>query len=209
MLAFIHYPHASQWHTEQKPHGEAVAHTTSGLGPVSALRCNNRSVNLTSSPDTSTSITLSVSLQVWGEVARWVQSATQAKSAEWSAPSIQWQGAWPDVKTLLTSSHPRELMSLGSHDPLEDPLKVTCTQAHGCPTPVTWLIEVRAQPIFHFPPNRDNCGTVAGDDYVATITYGADGTCTHTRTHAHHIHTGITHTHTTRHSWSNSKSINI
>lgn len=76
--------------------------------------------------------------------------------------------------------------------PLEDPLKVTCTQAHGCPAPVTWLTGSKSSTHFHFPPNRDNCGTVAGGDYVASSTYGADGTCTH----VHHIHTGITHTHT-------------
>lgn len=140
MLAFVHYPHASQWHTKQKPHGEAVAHT-SGLGPMSALRCNNRSVNLTSSPGTSTSKTLNVSLQVLGEVARRVQLATQAKSAEWSASrhSVTKRAAWcqnhfahffPPTRT----HEPRKPQSLG-----RSYLKVAYTQACRCPSPVTWI----------------------------------------------------------------------
>lgn len=159
MLAFVHYPHASQWHTKQKPHGEAVAHTTSGLGPVSALRCNNRSVNLTSSPDTSTSITLNISLQVWGEVARWVQSATQAKSAEWSAPRHSVTRSMALSKPLChffppTRTHePRKPQSLG-----RSYLKVIRTQAHDVLVLWPGSQEVRAQPIFHFPPHKTTVG---------------------------------------------------
>lgn len=159
MLAFVHYPHASQWHTKQKPHGEAVAHTTSGLGPVSALRCNNRSVNLTSSPDTSTSITLNVSLQVWGEVARWVQSATQAKSAEWSAPRHSVTRSMALSKPLChffppTRTHePRKPQSLG-----RSYLKVIRIQAHGCPSPVTWLTGSKSSTHLSLPAKQDNCG---------------------------------------------------
>lgn len=121
-LAFARYPHAVTVMHRTKPHGEAAAHT--GLGPVSALRCKNRSVSLANSPDTSTSTTLGrpVGLRRGGRVNA-VGDTSRVSRVICTHIFSDKERAWPDVKTtLLTSSHPQGLTSLKSHNPLEDPI---------------------------------------------------------------------------------------